>query len=116
MSDAEDLACRYLHIWQDYLTALMVDLRESRFLEFWIAACSALARDPLPRDPAAVEQTWPPGSSPSAAPAASASGEHDDVMADLVGRLARVDDRLAALERIGQAAARPRGRNRRARD
>jgi hypothetical protein len=62
MSDAEDLACRYLHIWQDYLTALMVDPRESRFLEFWIAGCSALARDPLPRDRAAVEQTWPPGS------------------------------------------------------
>jgi hypothetical protein len=59
----------------------MVDPRESRFLEFWIAAYSALARDPLPRDPAAVEQTWPPGSSPSAAAATGAPGEHDDVMA-----------------------------------
>ncbi len=55
MSDAEDLACRYLRLWQDYLTALMVYPREPRFLEFWIAACSALAGNPLARDPAAVE-------------------------------------------------------------
>jgi hypothetical protein len=25
MSDAEDLARRYLHLWQEYLTALMAD-------------------------------------------------------------------------------------------
>jgi hypothetical protein len=28
MIDAEDLARRHLHLWQDYLTALMADLRE----------------------------------------------------------------------------------------
>jgi hypothetical protein len=28
MIDAEDLACRYVHLWQDYLTALMAHLRE----------------------------------------------------------------------------------------
>jgi hypothetical protein len=27
MIDAEDLACRNLHLWQDHLTALMTDLR-----------------------------------------------------------------------------------------
>ena len=87
MSDAEDLARRYLHLWQEYLTALMVDPREPKFLEFWIAACSALAENPPPRDPAAVEETWPPGSSPSAAPATGACRERDDVMADLAAAL-----------------------------
>ena len=28
MTDAEDLARRYLHLWQEYLTALMTELRE----------------------------------------------------------------------------------------
>jgi hypothetical protein len=116
MSDAEELACRYLHLWQEYLTALMADPREPGFLELWIAACSVFAGNLPPRDPAAVEQTWPPGSSPSAAPAAGASREREDVMADLAGRLARVEDRLVALERLGQAATRPRGRDRRARN
>jgi hypothetical protein len=116
MSDAEDLACRYLHLWQDYLTALMADPKEPELLEFWIAACSALAGDPLPREPARVEQTRLPGSSPSAAPATGASRERGDSVADLASRVARVEDRLAALERLGQAAARPRGRDRRGRN
>src|SRR5262249_57086449 len=73
MSDAEDLACRYLHLWQEYLTALMVDPKEPKFLELWIAACSALAGNPPPPDLAAVEQTWLPGSSPSAASPTRAS-------------------------------------------
>ena len=55
MSDAEDIAYRYLHLWQEYLTALMVDPKEPRFLELWIAACSALAGNPPPSDPTAVE-------------------------------------------------------------
>jgi hypothetical protein len=33
MIDAEDLACRYLHLWQDYLTALMAHLRSLRLLQ-----------------------------------------------------------------------------------
>jgi hypothetical protein len=35
MIDAEDLACRYLHLWQDYLTALMAHLRSLRLLQPW---------------------------------------------------------------------------------
>jgi hypothetical protein len=43
MTDAEDLARRYLNLWQDYLTALMADLRGPGLLQIWIAAYSALA-------------------------------------------------------------------------
>ena len=111
MTDAEDLPRRYLHLWQEYLTALMTELREPELLELWIAVCSAFAGNLPPRDPAAVEQAGPPGPSPGAAPAAGASRERDDVMADLASRLARIEDRLANLERLGQAAARPRGRD-----
>jgi hypothetical protein len=34
MSDADDLARRYLHSWQDYLTALMADLETRNYSEF----------------------------------------------------------------------------------
>jgi hypothetical protein len=73
MTDAEDLARRYLHLWQDYLTARMTELREPEPLELWIAACSALAGNPAPRDPAAVEQTAPSGLSDIAWEACSPS-------------------------------------------
>jgi hypothetical protein len=116
MTDSEDLARRYLNLWQDYLTALMADLREQELLQLWIAACSALAGNPPPREPNAVEQTQPSGPPAGTAPATGASRERDVVMADLASRLARVEVRLAALERVGQAAARPRGRDRRARN
>jgi hypothetical protein len=97
MIDAEDLACRYLHLWQDYLIALMADLREPGLLQLWIAACSALAGNPAPRDPAAVEGTRLSGPPAGAAPATGASRQRDDVLADLASRVARVEDRLAAL-------------------
>jgi hypothetical protein len=68
MIDAEDLARRYLHLWQDYLTALMADLREPGLLQLWIAACSALAGNPAPRDPAVVDEARLPGPPAGAGP------------------------------------------------
>src|SRR5215472_13870960 len=114
MSDEEDLACRYLSLWQNYLTALIADPKEPSFREFWIAACAALAGAPLPREP--VDPTRPTGSSPSAASATGASLERGDAVANLASRLASVEDRIAALERRRQATARPRGRDRRGRN
>jgi hypothetical protein len=116
MSDADDLARRYLHLWQDYLTALMADPRDPELLEFWITAWSALAGNPVPHDSAVVEQNRLPGSPPGAASATGASCERGDAVANLASRLARVEGRLAALERVGEAAARPRGRVRRTRN
>jgi hypothetical protein len=62
MIDAEDLACRNLHLWQNHPTALMADLRELGLLRPLIAACSALAGNPAPRDPATVAKARLPGS------------------------------------------------------
>jgi hypothetical protein len=78
-----------------------------------IAACSALAGNPAPHDPAAVEKRGCPDRRAGAATTTSASRERDDVMADPASC---VDDRLATLERLGQAAVIPRGRDRRARN
>jgi hypothetical protein len=116
MIDAEDLDSRYLHLWQDSPTALMADLREPGLLQLLIAACSALAGNPAPHDPAAVEEARLPGPPAGAATATGASRERDDVMADPASRVARVDDRLATLERLRQAAVGPRGGDRRARN
>jgi hypothetical protein len=116
MTDAEDLARRYLNLWQDYLTALMADLRGPGLLQIWIAAYSALAGNPPPRDPAAVEQARPSGPTAGTAPVAGTSRERDDLMVGAASRLARVEDRLAARERLGQTAARRHGRDRSARN
>ena len=105
-----------LHLWQDYLTAIMVGPRDPELLEFWITACLALAGNPLPHVSALVEQSRLPGPPPGAASATGASCECGDAVAKLASRLARVEDRLAALERVGKAAAQPLGRVRRARN
>ena len=65
MSDAEDLARRYLCLWQDYLTALMADPKEPGLLEFWIAACEALAGNRQTHEP--VNTARSSGSSASTA-------------------------------------------------
>ena len=77
MTDAEDLARRYLNLWQDYLTALMADLREPELLQLWIAACSALAGNSPPREPTAVDQARPSGPPAGAPPAIGASRERE---------------------------------------
>jgi hypothetical protein len=45
MTAAEDLPRRYLNLRQDYLTALMADLRGPGLLQFWIAAYSTLCEE-----------------------------------------------------------------------
>ena len=105
-----------LHLWQDYLTAIMVGPRDPELLEFWITACLALAGNPLPHVSALVEQSRLPGPPPGAASATGASCECGDAVAKLASRLARVEDRLATLERLGRTAIQPRRRDRRARN
>ena len=115
MTEADALARRYLELWQDYVTAVLADLREPELLLRWIAACSALAADRAPSDPATVEHVLRPRPPPGAASPTGTSGERGDVVADLARRLADVEDRLAALERRGRAGPRPRNQNRRSR-
>jgi hypothetical protein len=61
-------------LWQDYLTALMADLREPALLQLWIArVLGTCGKSPVA--PAAVEQAPPPGPPAGAASVAGASRE-----------------------------------------
>ena len=95
MSEAADLARRFLTLWEDYLTALARRSGRRR------SCCDAGSPRPVgPRArPAAGERTATPGPPAGAASAAGASGERDDAVAELARRLAHLEERVAALER-----------------
>src|SRR5260221_3711348 len=124
--DLSVLAKRYVELWQDYLTAaaadpgladslarLLAGLGTVAALSPWQAwqrgaavwrdrsdhNAAARSHDQAtsePSSPAAQER--PGAAAPRAAPAASPSHERDDGMAEFARRLARLDERLAALE------------------
>jgi hypothetical protein len=112
MTAAEDLACRYLALWQDYVTALLTELTMPEAVQHWAARGAERLGDSGPGDQSARGQL--PAAEPAAgtATAASPSGERGDAVADLVRRLARIEKRVAALERGRRSAARARGRDR----
>jgi hypothetical protein len=99
MSDADELARRYLALWTEYLSALVADPQAAELLQRWLAVTGQFAK-------AAGEHAgafaWPPvppvGSPADAAAAAGASGERDAVMGKLARRVAELERRLAALE------------------
>src|SRR5947208_16710320 len=103
MSEAEDLARRFLALWADYLTALMADPHAAEPMRRWLAMMTSgpgfKASDPA-RPPA------------GAAPAAGASGERDAAVAELARRIDQLGERVAVLEpgrqRGGRKAVRPR--------
>src|SRR5437763_15347226 len=103
MSEAEDLARRFLALWADYLNALMADPNAAEPMRRWLAMMTSSpgfkAGDPA-RPPA------------GAAPAAGASGERDAAVAELARRIDELGERISALELRGKrsrrAAARPR--------
>ena len=115
MTDAEDLVCRYLALWQDYVTALLTDLTMPETVQGWAARCSERFGDLAPGDQTGRGQL--PAAEPAAgtATAPGASRERDDAVADLACRLARIEERVAALERGRRPVARARGRGRGAR-
>jgi hypothetical protein len=92
MSDAADLARRFLAAWEDYLTALLT------------SASAAAIRDSGSRDGAANQRSGPPGPAAGAAPVGGALGERNDALVELAERLAHLERRLAAVERGGRAA------------
>jgi uncharacterized protein YceH (UPF0502 family) len=95
MSDAEELARRYLALWGDYLSALAANPETADLLRRWLSFGT-------PGD----------GRSPAgAAAAAGASGERDDAVAQLAARIAELERRLDKLE-----AGRARRRDRAPRD
>ena len=115
MTAAEDLARRHLALWEDYVTALLADLATPEVLRRWADSCSARTEDPGTCDQS--EHGQPPGPEPAAdtATAPGSSRERDDAVADLARRLARIEKRVAALERGRPAATRARGGGRGAR-
>src|SRR5262249_56849115 len=115
MTDAADLARRFLVLWEDYLTAVLSDPSEVEVLQCWVKAVSALARGPGLRDGAASAQVGQPGPPADAASIARAPSERDDAVVELARRLAALEERIAALEHHGRAPPRPRRRNRRVR-
>ena len=115
MTAAEDLACRYLSLWQDYVTALLTDLALPEAVQDWAARCSERLGDLGPGDEAVRGQL--PAAEPAAG-TATAPGpprERDDAVGDLALRLARLEQRVAALERGKRPTAVPRGGDRGAR-
>ena len=73
MSDAADLARRFLRLWEDYLAALLSDPAEAEWLQPWVHAASAPPCDPGPRDGAASGRARQPGPTAGAASVAGSS-------------------------------------------
>jgi hypothetical protein len=121
MTDAEELIRRYLVLWQDYLTALSAEPEAAALLRSWTGLWSRLLHERRsPAEHETGETAGPSGSSPSgsqagAAPAAGASVECDRLLAEFARRLARIEERVATVERGRRAALRSRSRTRRAR-
>jgi len=142
--DLSSLAKRYVELWQDYLTAAAADpeLADSlvRLLagigeavamspwSVWLRTASAAgeaskraAAPPAPADERAAPRpaTDRPGQSAAGAtaratPVAAPPHERDDGLAEFTRRIARLDERLAALEadaRVGAHGGRPRARS-----
>jgi hypothetical protein len=115
MTDAPELARRFLSLWEDYLTALFEHPFEVEVLRGWIKAASGLTRDLEASDHSRNQHREQTGSPADATPITGTSGECRDLVAELAGRLARLEERLAVIERREPATSRPRRRNRRIR-
>src|SRR6266480_4996707 len=111
MTAAEDLARRYLALWEDYVTAVLADLAAPEALQHRAAGGSARAGDPGSGDRTMCGQHPGPEPTAGSATAPGSPRECHDAVADLAGRLARIEERVAALERRRPAAARARGGN-----
>src|SRR5579863_4928990 len=86
MTDSEDLARRWLALWEDYLAALWADPSVVEMVRRWLPAVAPGDDGVAPR------QSGPP---PRAAAAAGASGERGDAVAELARRLDRLERRVA---------------------
>ena len=105
MTDAEELAERYLSLWTQYLTALMADPRAMETLKRWMAFAGQFSYPAPGAAPAggAPFPAWPPFFGPFGAPApptaADTPADQGDALARLARRVDALERRLAALER-----------------
>src|SRR5205809_6927815 len=109
MSEADELARRFLALWSDYLTALLSDPKTAERLRRWLALAAAA----MPGLSAGEANPAGAARSPSDAPAAAgASGERDAVVAELARRVDELAERVAALESRRRPVRGAKGRSR----
>jgi hypothetical protein len=95
MSEADDLARRFLALWADYLNALLADPNATEAMRRWLALATPGSPEADIARPSA-----------GAAAAAGASPERDVAVAELARRVDELGQRVAALERRPKRAAR----------
>ena len=101
MTDAEELAERYLGLWTQYMTALLADPRTMEMLKRWIALTGRFSY-PASGEGQSSEApfpAWPPFFAPFGA-LLSSSGADTDGIAALTRRIDELERRLAALENV----------------
>jgi hypothetical protein len=98
MTDAEDLAERYLAVWTQYLTALMADPRAMETLQRWMefAGRFSYPAPGAPQGSGAPFPVWPPFFGPFGVPVPPAANGNG--IAALTRRVDELERRLAALE------------------
>ncbi|HXP06662.1 MAG TPA: hypothetical protein VN808_21285 [Stellaceae bacterium] len=104
MSDADELAQRYLALWTQYLTALLADPAAMETLKRWVSFTGQFAY-PAPGEPqagGAPFPAWPPFFGPfglqPTSPGSADAGAGGSEIAALERRVEELERRLAALE------------------
>ena len=115
MSDADELAERYLALWTQYLTALLANPRAMETLKRWMefAGRFSYPESGATQAGGAPFPAWPPFFGPFGAPppspTADVSPARGDALAELTRRVDALERRLAALERSPKPRHSPRG-------
>jgi hypothetical protein len=112
MSEAEDVARRFIALWGDYLTALAADPKTAEPIRRWLGLLAAAMPDPPAREATKAGRARSPS---RAAAAAGPSAGRDDIVAELARRVDELETRLAALERRRKPAGPARSGTRTAR-
>jgi len=95
MSEADELARRFLALWSDYLTALLSDPKAAEPLRRWLGFAAAAMPGLSAGEANPAGAARPPSDAPAAA---GASGERGAAVAELARRVNELAERVAALE------------------
>jgi hypothetical protein len=109
MSEADDVAQRYLALWTQYLTALLADPRVVETLKRWQSFTAQFSHPTTDAEkaPEMPFPAWPPFFAPFGLPVAPPHAMGDDhQLADLARRVDELEHRLAALEHRPRAQPR----------
>lgn len=101
MPDLQDMARRYLDLWQDHLNAVAQDKDTAETLARTMALMSSGAQafaDSAKGATARDDDTSEPGANSGTTPSTDASGGSDPRFDEFARRLAAIEERLAKLE------------------